>query len=170
MSYPRNAATPKAFSVGPLVKVADGSLLAVTTGVNVRYQLDSGSWAGGGTIAVDATGSVFTYAPLQAETNGDVLNVVLYISGYVSACRRCARTRSACPTQPPQPSGGLPTVETGAGQINPDGSGNVPATPLSLPPLTVVNATGTLFTLPGYFFNVSPDATEGRSLSDTPVL
>jgi hypothetical protein len=85
MSYPRNAATPKAVTVGALVKVADGSLLASTAGVAVRVDLDGGGWgAGGGTIAVDATSSVFTYAPAQAETNGDVLKVALYIAGYVS--------------------------------------------------------------------------------------
>lgn len=85
MSYPRNAATPKAVTVGSLVKVSDGSLLAATAGVAVRVDLDGGGWgAGGGTIAVDATSSTFTYAPIQAETNGDVLKVALYIAGYVS--------------------------------------------------------------------------------------
>lgn len=108
MSYIRNAASPKAFAVGPLVKVADGSLLAVTTGVNVRYQLDSDFWgAGGGTLAVDAASSVFTYAPLQAETNGDVLNVALYIAGYVSACATMLMDPVSLPAVAAGTNGGL---------------------------------------------------------------
>ena len=115
MSFPRNAATPKAFAVGPLVKVADGSLLAVTTGVNVRYQLDSGGWgAGGGTIAVDATSGVFTYAPLQAETNGDVLNVVLYIAGYVSATATMLMDPIGIPAIAPGSANGLQICGTNA--------------------------------------------------------
>ena len=85
MSYPRNAATPKAVEIGPLVKIADGSMLATTAGVAVRVDLDGGGYgAGAGTISVDATSGIFSYAPTQAETNGDVLRVALYIADYMS--------------------------------------------------------------------------------------
>lgn len=123
MSYPRNAATPKAVAIGPLVKVADGTLLAVTTGVNVRVDLDGGGWgAGGGTIAVDATSSIFTYAPTQAETNGDVLKIALYIAGYVSISQTVTMdpldlavdvTKWANETIPGTDQTGVPIVDVG---------------------------------------------------------
>jgi hypothetical protein len=51
--------------------------------------LDGGGWgAGGGTLAYDATSECVTYAPLQAETNGDVLKV----SVYKASCIGCQAT------------------------------------------------------------------------------
>lgn len=87
MSYPRNAATPKPVVVGRITLIADGS--AVVTGASVRVQLDAGGWgAGGGTLAYDATSEVCTYAPTQAETNGDVLQIAVY----KAACMGCSVT------------------------------------------------------------------------------
>jgi hypothetical protein len=87
MSYVRNAATPKPISVGRVTLIADGT--PVVTGASVRVQLDAGGWgAGGGTLAYDATSETTTYAPTQAETNGDVLQ----ISVYKASCIGCQVT------------------------------------------------------------------------------
>jgi hypothetical protein len=51
--------------------------------------LDGGGWgAGGGTLAYDATSGVVTYAPIQAETNGDVLEIAVY----KASCLGCSVT------------------------------------------------------------------------------
>ena len=87
MSYPRNAATPKAVVVGSVVLIADGTVQ--TSACSVRVNLDGGGWgAGGGTLAYDATSGVVTYAPIQAETNGDVLEIAVY----KASCLGCSVT------------------------------------------------------------------------------
>jgi hypothetical protein len=87
MSYPRNPATPKAVVVGSVVLIADGTVQ--TSGCSVRVNLDGGGWgAGGGTLAYDATSGVVTYAPIQAETNGDVLEIAVY----KASCLGCSVT------------------------------------------------------------------------------
>ena len=87
MSYPKNAATPKSVVVGSVVLIADGTVQ--TSGCSVRVNLDDGGWgAGGGTLAYDADSGVVTYAPIQAETNGDVLEIAVY----KASCLGCAAT------------------------------------------------------------------------------
>jgi len=77
MSYPKNAVTPKAVTVGSVVLIATGAVQ--TDGCSVRVSLDSGAWgAGGGTLAYDAASGVVTYAPIQGETNGAVLMIAVY--------------------------------------------------------------------------------------------
>ncbi|MBE3124823.1 MAG: hypothetical protein IMZ57_04105 [Acidobacteria bacterium] len=84
MSYPKNAATPKPVLVGPVTLIADGS--NVTTGAAVAVKLDANAaGAGGGTLAYDATLLGWTYAPLQAETNGDVLMITVSKASCLSA-------------------------------------------------------------------------------------
>ncbi|MBE3134087.1 MAG: hypothetical protein IMZ55_11475 [Acidobacteria bacterium] len=87
MSYPKNAATPKAVTVGSVVLIADGTVQ--TSECSVRVSLDGGAWgAGGGTLAYDVTSGVVTYAPIQAETNGDVLKIAVY----KASCLGCSTT------------------------------------------------------------------------------
>jgi len=87
MSYPKNAATPKAVTVGSVIQISDGAVQ--TSGCSVRVNLDDGGWgAGGGTLAYDATSGVVTYAPAQAETNG----AVLMIAVYKASCIGCSTT------------------------------------------------------------------------------
>ncbi|MFA4972099.1 MAG: hypothetical protein WC683_05765 [bacterium] len=87
MSYPRNAATPKAVCIGRITLIADGS--AVTSGASVRVSLDGAAWdAGGGTLSYDATSESASYAPTQAETNGDVLRIAVY----KASCIGCSAT------------------------------------------------------------------------------
>ena len=87
MSYPRNAASPKPICVGSVVLIADGAVQ--TSDCSVRVDLDGGGWgAGGGSLAYDATSGVVTYAPTQAETNGDVLLIAVY----KAACLGCSVT------------------------------------------------------------------------------
>ena len=77
MSYPRNPATPEAIAIGRITLIADGS--AVVTGASVRVSLDGGAFgAGGGTLSYDATSELTSYAPIQSETNGDVLRIAVY--------------------------------------------------------------------------------------------
>ncbi|HUU93690.1 MAG TPA: hypothetical protein VM238_21060 [Phycisphaerae bacterium] len=85
MSYPRNAASPKPICVGSVVLIADGTVQ--TSDCFARVSLDGGGWgAGGGSLAYDATSGVVTYAPIQAETNGDVLKIAVY----KAACLGCS--------------------------------------------------------------------------------
>jgi len=87
MSYPKNAATPKSVTVGQVILIADGTIQ--TSGCSVRVNLDDGGWgAGGGSLGYDATSGVVTYAPIQAETNGDVLEIAVY----KAACLGCSTT------------------------------------------------------------------------------
>jgi len=87
MSYPKNAATPKAVTVGSVILIADGTVQ--TAGCSVRVDLDGAGWgAGGGTLAYDATSGVVTYAPTQAETNGNVLMIAVY----KASCIGCSTT------------------------------------------------------------------------------
>ena len=84
MSYPKNAATPKPILVGAVTLIADGS--NVTSDASVAVKLDTaGAGAGGGTLAYDAALLGWTYAPTQAETNGDVLMITVYKASCLSA-------------------------------------------------------------------------------------
>jgi len=87
MSYPRNAASPKPICVGSVVLTADGTVQ--TSDCFARVSLDGGAWgAGGGSLAYDATSGVVTYAPIQAEVNGDVLMIGVYKAN----CLGCSAT------------------------------------------------------------------------------
>jgi hypothetical protein len=81
--YPKNAATPPRISVGALVQISDGAVQ--TTGASVGVTAEGGAeGAGGGTLACLASG-VWTYIPLQAETNYSAFIVTVYKTGCIPA-------------------------------------------------------------------------------------
>jgi Fe-S cluster assembly iron-binding protein IscA len=127
MSYPRNAATPKAVTIGRITLIADGS--AVTSGASVRVSLDGGAWgAGGGSLSYDTTSEEVSYAPIQAETNGDVLRISVYKAGCIGCQATVFMDPVALPAVAAGGNGGLPTVDanntvklrtgTGAGELD----------------------------------------------------
>jgi len=112
MSYPRNAGTPKAVTVGSVILIADGTVQ--TSGCSVRVDLDGGGWgAGGGPLAYDATSGVVTYAPIQAETNGDVLMIAVYKASCIGCSVTVLMDHIALPQAAPDAAGGLPISDAG---------------------------------------------------------
>jgi len=117
MSYPKNADTPKAVTVGSVILIADGTVQ--TDGCSVRVSLDGGAWgAGGGTLAYDATSGVVTYAPIKAETNGDVLKIAVYKASCIGCSTTALMDLATGDAYALGVAGVHLSVGTGAGQIS----------------------------------------------------
>ncbi len=107
---------------------------------------DGGSAAAFGTSTPTEIGGGVYWQPLaQSETNANAL--AMYWSSTTTGIQidpvLVLTTGVSLPTAAPATSGGLPTVGTGAGQINPDGTGSVPvAFGTSLPSSPMVNTVG----------------------------
>ena len=125
MSYPKNADTPKAVTVGSVILIADGTVQ--TSDCSVRVSLDGGVWgAGDGTLAYDATSGVVTYAPTQAETNGAVLKIAVYKALCIGCSTTVLMDLQTGDAYALGVAGVHISVGTAAGQINVSG-GVVPA-------------------------------------------
>ncbi len=100
-----------------------------------KLQVDATEWAGGATAAGDTAVATAptNFADLAVKvTTGEVnVNMGQTTPGTPTADTVGEALRNAHQSLPldtaPAAAGGLPTVGTGAGQINPDGAGNVPA-------------------------------------------
>jgi hypothetical protein len=92
--YPRNNASPPAIDLGEIVLKADGT--QQTTGVSARVKIGTGAWgAAAGSLDVDATSGIWTYAPTQAETNADYFIVAAYKSACTSVSKTIITSNSA---------------------------------------------------------------------------
>ena len=100
--YPKNAATPPRFSIGPVVQISDGAVQ--TSGVSVSVLGGGGSsGAGGGTVSYE--NGVVCYAPLQSETNYTAMIFTAYKTGCIPACVTIVPSATTTPGTVVVPSG-----------------------------------------------------------------
>jgi hypothetical protein len=90
--YPRNNATPRPITVGPVVQISDGAVQ--TSGTSVEVSKDGGSFsAGGGTLAV--SNGIHSYTPTQGETDCDSLRINVYKTGCIPATAQAVFSASS---------------------------------------------------------------------------
>ena len=90
--YARNSASPERIAIGPVVTIADGSVIG--SGATIAVIPQGGSTgAGGGTTSYE--NGIVCYLPTQAETNYTSFMVVAFKTGCIPACATIVTSASA---------------------------------------------------------------------------